>query len=148
MSGTLRERALRLLARREHARAELERKLAPHAESAQALAALLDDLSARALLSDERYVEMRLHAREARFGNARLAYELRTQGVSEELVATALAASEDELGRARRVWQRRFGDRPETPDASERARQMRFLSSRGFSGKTIRRVLRGDFEDD
>jgi regulatory protein len=148
MSGTLRERALRLLARREHARAELERKLAPHAESAQALAALLDDLSARALLSDERYVEMRLHAREARFGNARLAYELRTQGVSEELVATALAASEDELGRARRVWQRRFGARPETPDASERARQMRFLSSRGFSGETIRRVLRGDFEDD
>ena len=42
MSGTLRERALRLLARREHARAELARKLAPHAESGEALAALPD----------------------------------------------------------------------------------------------------------
>ena len=146
MSGTLRERALRLLARREHARAELARKLAPHAESGEALDALLDDLVSRRLLSDERYVEMRLNARAARFGNARLAYELRTQGVSEALVAAALAASDDELARARAVWQRKFGER--APDDGERARQMRFLLSRGFSGETVRRVLRGDFEDD
>ena len=146
MSGTLRERALRLLARREHARAELARKLAPHAESGEALEALLDDLTARRLLSDERYVEMRLNARVARYGNARLAYELRTQGVSEELLGAALAASDDELSRARAVWQRKFGE--QTPEASERARQMRFLLSRGFSGETVRRVLRGDFEDD
>jgi len=148
MSGTLRERALRLLARREYARAELARKLAPHAESAQTLEALLDDLVARRLLSDERYVEMRLHARAARFGNARLAYELRTQGVSDDLVASALVACHDELARAQRVWQGKFGSKPDVADASERARQMRFLLSRGFSGETVRRVLRGDFEDD
>jgi regulatory protein len=148
MNDTLRERALRLLARREHARAELARKLAPHAESSEALEVLLDDLSARRLLSDERYVEMRLNARGARFGNARLAHELRTQGVSEELVEAALATGEDELTRARQVWQRKFGSNPGAPDATERARQMRFLMSRGFSGETIRRVLRGDFEDD
>ena len=148
MSGTLRERALRLLARREHARAELARKLAPYAESGEALEALLDDLAARRLLSDERYVEMRLNARAARYGNTRLAYELRTQGVSEALVATALAASDDELVRAHAVWQRKFGGKPDAPDATEQARQMRFLLSRGFSGETVRRVLRGDFEDD
>ena len=146
MSGTLRERALRLLARREHSRAELARKLAPHAESDEALAALLDDLTARRLLSDERYVEMRLNARAARYGNARLAYELRTQGVADELVAAALAAGDDELSRARAAWQRKFGDR--AADDGDRARQMRFLLSRGFSGETVRRVLRGDFEDD
>ena len=146
MSGTLRERALRLLARREHARLELSRKLAPHAESAEQLEALLDDLTARRLLSDERYVEMRLNARSARFGNARLAHELRTQGVAEELVSEALAGGTDELTRARQVWQRKFGEPP--ADTGERARQMRFLMSRGFSGETIRRVLRGDFEDD
>jgi len=148
MSGTLRERALRLLARREYARAELMRKLSPHSGSAEELETLLDDLTARRLLSDERYVEMRMNAREARFGNARLAYELRTQGVSEELVASALAASEDELLRARLVWQRKFGNSLGEPSAAERARQMRFLLSRGFSGETIRRLLRGDFEDD
>jgi regulatory protein len=148
MSGTLRARALRLLARREHARAELARKLSPHAESSVALEALLDDLSARRLLSDERYVEMRLNARGARFGNARLAYELRAQGVSEELAASALAASDDELTRARQVWQRKYGDQSGALDATERARQTRFLMSRGFSGETIRRMIRGDFEDD
>ena len=89
MSSTLRERALRLLARREHARAELARKLSPHADSAEELEALLDDLVARRLLSDERYVEMRMNSRAARFGNARLAYELRTQGISEELMDSA-----------------------------------------------------------
>lgn len=146
MSGTLRERALRLLARREHARVELSRKLAPHAESAEQLETLLDELTTRRLLSDERYVEMRLNARSARFGNARLAHELRTQGVAEELVSEALASAADELTRARQVWQRKFGETP--ADAGERARQMRFLMSRGFSGETIRRVLRGDFEDD
>ncbi len=155
MSSTLRARALSLLARREHARAELARKLAPHAESAEELEALLDDLSARRLLSDERYVEMRLSARGARFGNARLAHELRTQGVSDELVSAALAENGDELTRARQVWQRKFGDKADKPEeeskearTTERARQMRFLMSRGFSGETIRRVLRGNFEDD
>lgn len=148
MNNSLRERALRFLARREHARAELARKLAPHAESAEVLEALLDDLTARRLLSDERYVEMRMNSRAARFGNTRLAYELRTQGVSEELVDTALSESEDELMRARRVWQRKFGDTVKVNDAAGRARQTRFMMSRGFSGETIRRVLRGDFEDD
>ena len=148
MSVTLRERALRLLARREHARAELARKLAPHAESAEALEILLDDLCTRRLLSDERYVEMRMNARSARLGNARLAHELRMQGVADELVDAALAAGEDELTRARQVWQRKFGDQCSVPDTAERARQTRFLMSRGFSGETIRRVLRGDFEDD
>lgn len=148
MNSTLRERALRLLARREYAHAELARKLSPYAESAEAIEVLLNDLSARRLLSDERYAEMRLNARSARFGNARLAYELRTQGVAEELVIAALELAEDELTRARRVWQRKFGDKPNLQDAAGKARQTRFLLSRGFSGETVRRVLRGDFENE
>jgi len=154
---TLRERALRLLARREQARAELERKLLPHAESADELDELLSDLATRGLLSEERYVEARMHARSARFGNARLAFELRQQGIAEPLVDAALATCDDELTRARQVWQRKFGARCRaestgddsiSPDPKERSRQMRFLMSRGFSGETIRRVLRGDFEND
>jgi regulatory protein len=147
-SGSLRERALRLLARREHSRVELARKLATHAESAEALELLLDDLSARRLLSDERYVEMRMNARGSRFGNARLAHELRTQGVAVELVEAALANVSDELSRAREVWQRKFGIRPEAQDQAGRARQIRFMIGRGFSGETIRQVMRGNFEDD
>jgi len=148
MNSTLRERALGLLARREHARAELARKLAPHAESADELAALLNDLAERRLLSDERYVEMRVNARSARYGNARLAQELRAAGVEDELVECGLAAAEDELARAKEVWQRKFGSIGVATDAAGRARQMNFLLRRGFSGETIRRVLRGGLEDD
>lgn len=147
MPASLRERALRLLARREHARAELARKLAPYAETADELEALLDDLAQRRLLSDERYAEMRLNARAARFGNRRLAQELRTQGVADELIDAALAETDDELARARAVWQRKFGAPPASGDAAERNRQVRFLMARGFSGETIRRVLRDDFDE-
>lgn len=147
MDDSLRERALRLLARREHSRAELERKLASSAESAEALAAVLDDLASRRLLSDERYAEMRLGARSARFGNARLAQELRTQGVADELIEAALEGCDDEFKRARDVWQRKFKALPGA-DAASRAKQMRFLMSRGFSAETVRRVLRGDADDD
>ena len=151
MNDTLRERALRFLARREYSRVELSRKLAPYVEGAEVLETLLDDLSARQLLSDERYAEMRVNARCARFGNARLAHELRTQGVAEEVVHETLAscdAQHSELSRAQQVWQRKFGQLPATSERTESARQRRFLISRGFSGETIRRVLRGDFENE
>lgn len=146
MSSSLRERALRLLARREHARVELRRKLAPHAESAEELDHLLDDLTARRLLSDERYAEMRMHTRAPRYGNAKLAYELRQQGVADDLVEAAIADSGDEVERARLVWQRKF---PAAPvDAIERGKQSRFLQSRGFSMTTIIKVLKGGYDDE
>ena len=139
---------MRLLARREHARAELAQKLATHAESENEVRELLDELSEKGLLSDERYAGMRMHARAARFGNAKLAHELRLRGVAEDLVDSALAASGDELKRARDVRQRRFGDGPVPKESGERARQVRFLMNRGFSGEIIRRVLHGGFEDE
>lgn len=147
MRDTLREKALRLLGRREQTRHELLSKLAPLAESATQLESLLNELTTSGLLSDARYVQTRVSARAARLGDARLAYELRSKGVAEDLVGAALAAGEDELTRAGRVWQRRFAGRP-TADAAERARQMRFLAGRGFSADTIRRLLRTPLEDD
>lgn len=146
MGDSLRDRALRLLARREYARTELQRKLAPLAESPDQLVSLLDDLQVRRLLSDERYAEMRVNARAGRFGNARLADEMRRQGVTDEVVAEALEASGDELSRAQAVWNKKYGNLPVT-DPAEKAKRMRFLASRGFSAESIRRVVRGDFDD-
>ena len=145
---SLRARALGMLARREHSRAELARKLAAYAESDEVLAALLDDLEARRLLSDARYVEARLNARGARYGNRRLSQELRARGVDAALVETALAACGDEVARARQVWQRRFGAQPPALDVAGRAKQVRFLMRRGFSGETIRRALGADFDEE
>ena len=136
----LRERALRLLARRDHARLELARKLAPHAESAEVLDQLLDDLVRLDLLSDQRYAEHRSTARGRRLGNSRLSQELRTKGVGDAIIGAALDSLDDEMSRARAVWQRKFrGQKPGSRE--EWARQARFLQSRGFPSDLIRKLL-------
>jgi len=143
---TLRERALRLLARREHSRAELERKLRAHATPEDDPEALIQDLSQRKLLSDERYAESRVHSLSRKFGAARIAHELRAKGLDKGLADQASkAARATEVERAREVWRRKFRVAPRTRE--ERARQMRFLQSRGFSFDAIRAVVGGPGEE-
>jgi len=139
---SLRNRALALLARREHTRSELQRKLATHAEDPQELIDLLDDLTRRDWLSDARFAEALVQGKQAKFGATRLAYELRERGVADDLIREQLAQlKESELDRARQVWQAKFGAPPQ--DAKARAKQMRFLQSRGFGLEVIGKVLRG-----
>ena len=141
----LRERALRLLARREHSRAELAGKLRTYASPQEDLEALLEDLSRRRLLSDERYAESRAHALSRKYGAARIAHELRAKGLDKELAEQASgAARATEVDRAREVWLRKFRVAPKTRE--ERAKQMRFLQSRGFSFDAIRAVVGGPGE--
>src|SRR5436190_9222049 len=97
----LKARALRFLARREHSRAELSRKLAPHAESAEALLFLLDDLEQRRQLSDERYAEVRSHWMSRKYGAAKIRQELKAKGVADEVVARVSATGE--LDRAKAI---------------------------------------------
>ena len=140
----LRARALRLLARREHSRAELARKLAPRAESAAALQALLDALAAKKQLSDERFAEMRTRQLERKYGAARIRLDLKAKGLDATLVDGVCAAGE--AARARAILARKYRVPVTTP--KERARRMRFLQSRGFSHDSIRKVLSSDAEDD
>lgn len=145
---SLKGRALKYLAAREHSRIELLRKLAPHTEEPAEIERVLDELEAKGLLSAERFVESLLHRRAARFGTARLRQELQQHKLPSEAVAQAVdTLRATELERARAVWARRFGGEP-AADATERARQMRFLTARGFSADVIRRVIRGAAEDD
>ncbi|HRH81761.1 MAG TPA: recombination regulator RecX [Thiobacillaceae bacterium] len=138
---SLRERALGYLARREHSRAELARKLSPHGE-ADEIAALLDALEQERLLSDGRFAESLRHTRQGRYGSLRLRHELQQKGV-----AAGQAEREVELARvsdlehARAVWLKKFGAPP--ADARERARQMRFLLGRGFPMDVAVRVVGG-----
>jgi regulatory protein len=139
-------RALGYLARREHSRAELRRKLAVHAESAAQLDRLLDDLEAKKLLSDRRFTEVMARSRGERFGTARVRQELRAHGVGDPLVREAVGElTRTELQRARQVWRRKFDGPP--ADAAERARQMRFLAQRGFDAEVVRRVVGGTDDD-
>lgn len=139
--AALRVAALRLLTRRDHSRAELKGKLAVQAASEEQLEAVLDRLQAERLLSDPRYASQRVAARANRYGNARLKQELRQNGVSDDDIAAALPEAGDEAERCQAVWARKFRELPQT--AAERAKQMRFLQYRGFSGEAIRRVMRG-----
>jgi regulatory protein len=139
-------RALGYLARREHSRAELRRKLAVHAESAAQLDRLLDGLEAKKLLSDRRFTEVMARSRGERFGAARVRQELRAHGVGDPLVREAVGElTRTELQRARQVWRRKFDGPP--ADAAERARQMRFLAQRGFDAEVVRRVVGGTDDD-
>lgn len=143
---TLRERALRLLARREHSLAELGRKLAAHVTPEDDLEALVEDLLRRKLLSDERYAESRVHSLSRKFGAARIAHELRAKGIDKGLAEQASgAARATEVERAREIWRRKFRVAPKTRE--ERVRQMRFLQSRGFSFDAIRAVVGALGED-
>ena len=136
----LKARALRLLARREHSRAELARKLAPRAESSGALERLLDELAQKKQLSDERYAEARARQLARKYGTARIAHDLRAKGIADETAAAASAgAGGDEDERAREILRRKYSSPPATLE--ERARRARFLQSRGFSYEVIRRVV-------
>lgn len=144
---SLKGRALRLLSQREHSRVELERKLAAHVQEGDDLHAVLDDLQAKDFISEARVVESTLHRRAGQLGAARIRQELQAKGLAVEAVQRAVAGLQaSEFTRARAVWQRKFGAPPE--DARQRARQARFLISRGFSGDVVRRVLRGDDPSD
>ena len=144
---TLKARALRALARREHSRAELDRKLAPHAENAEQLQALRDRLVVTGLLSDERFAQSVVHRRASTRGAAVIRHELRAHGLADEAVAGHLASlQKSEFERAHALWSRRFGAAPASLAA--RARQSRFLLARGFSGEVVRRVVAGGTEED
>ena len=143
---SLRARALRHLARREHTRHELTLKLAPHAESEAEIAGILDDFTQRGWLSEQRAAEQMVHARRSRYGMARIRRDLEAKGVDAEVVSTTMAAlKEGELEAARAVWRRKFRVAP--ADAAGRAKQARFLLGRGFSTEIITKLLRGLVKD-
>lgn len=158
---SLKGRALQLLAQREHSRLELRRKLLRRlrddarrndageqgspADLQAEVEAVLDWLQARRYLSDERFVESRVHARASRFGNLRIHQELSQHGV-ELTPAIAGELRGSERARAHEVQRRKFGALPATP--ADRARQARFLAGRGFSAEVVWQVLRGSAEGD
>ena len=134
----LKSRALRHLARREHSRLELGRKLAPHAESESLLEALLTELEGRKLLSNSRFAENRAHVLARKYGSSRIRQDLKSKGVSDDVASRVLPA--DDRQRAIAILSRKYRQPAHTRE--EQAKRMRFLQSRGFSYEVIRSALR------
>jgi regulatory protein len=141
--SSLRQRAISLLARREHTRLELIRKLSPHGTSDE-IDTVLNELASTGLQSDSRFAESYVRSQAARLGAARLRQTLRTKGVVTELIESGLIDLPDETERAREVWTKKFTAPP--TDTREWAKQARFLQGRGFSSEVIRRLLK-DIEE-
>ena len=143
---SLKGRALRLLSAREHSRAELERKLAQFEEESGALAKALDELQAKGFINEQRVVESVLNRRSAKLGTARIRQELQGKGLAPEAVLDAVEQLRaTEVDRAREVWRKKFG--VPAADLASRARQARFLASRGFSAETASRVIGEPYGD-
>ncbi|MBU3627699.1 recombination regulator RecX [Polynucleobacter sp. AP-Reno-20A-A9] len=161
-SPSLKARALRLLSQREYSRKGLAAKLAesearwsklggeqaeqtPEARNSQ-IEAVLDDFEARGWLSDERFAEALVRRRSERYGMRKIADELDRAGVGAKQSAKLLGAlKETEFQRAFDLWTRKYG--VPAQDQKERARQYRFLASKGFGSEVVAKVIGGQRPD-
>ncbi|MBM3350647.1 MAG: recombination regulator RecX [Betaproteobacteria bacterium] len=143
---SLRQRALDYLTKREYSYYELGQKLKAFAEESDDIEALLDDFKARGWLSDVRFTEQIVHARQVKFGSARIAHELREKGIANELIADAVVQLKgNEFENAHEVWRKKFRNAPQSRE--EWAKQARFLQSRGFGFEIIKKVLNNEAID-
>ena len=142
---TLKARAIALLARREYSRVELRDRLAAggdhDAAGADAVETLLDELAALGFLSDARFAQSVVRQKSGGYSRRAIGAALKARGVGGDAATDALAGIEvDDLDAMVALWRRRFG-RPPAND-KEKARQVRFLQSRGFALSAIFRLLR------
>ncbi len=136
----MRQRALEYLGKREYSYVELGQKLKAYAEESDDIGAILEDFKTRGWLSDKRFTDQLVHARQVKFGSAKVANELRQKGVADDLISDALVnLKENELENATEVWRKKFKKTASNRD--EWAKQARFLQSRGFGFDIIKKVL-------
>lgn len=138
----VRRAAMDLLARREHGRIELSRKLRLRGAPVDLIDPALDRLAEEGLLSEARYLESFVRMRaNAGYGPLRIREELTQRGLTRDDIEQALRDSGFDWGaQLHEVWMRKFaGELPS--DQRERARQGRFLSYRGYPLEMIGRLL-------
>ena len=133
------DKALGLLARREHSARELRSKLALRGFDADENAAALERLQSKDFQNDARFGEMLVRSRiEGGYGQRWIVAELRTHGISEDKAQALIAAAEpDWPGLARRQLRRRYGGKP-AAGLAERSKREAFLLRRGFDASTVK----------
>ena len=149
-STSLKARALRLLSLREYSRKDLGSKLSEYASQTEqaegdttlTIESILDDFEQRGWLSDTRFAEALVRRRSERYGMRKIQGELSRAGVSSEHSADLLEQLKlSEFARAKELWERKF-DIIAT-DPKEKARQYRFLVSKGFNADLVARIISG-----
>jgi len=148
-TAEIRFSAMNLLARREHSRLELVRKLQARVEDRALLDEALDRLINDKLLDDERFCEAFVRMRaNGGYGPIRVRAELKEKGVSDELATKYMVLHEsDWFEQVHVVFEKKYGLNPET-DTKSRVRQQRFLAQRGYSFEQIKLALSHQHEAD
>jgi regulatory protein len=143
------EKAIALLARREHSARELKSKLARRGFDADVNAATLDRLQSKDFQNDARFGEMLVRSRiEGGYGQRWIIAELRTHGIVEEKARELIDAAEpDWSALIRRQLRRRYGGKP-AANFTERAKRAAFLLRRGFDAATVSSITRTESLDD
>jgi regulatory protein len=138
---SLRAQAIRLLARREYARSDLEQRLIAKGAPRSEVGPVLDELIAQGYLSDARYARAMATRKAGGYSRRSIAEGLKSRGIARTDIERALVEAETDDEKAlRALWQRRFGKPP--MDEREKARQVRFLQARGFALSAIFKLLR------
>ncbi len=140
--------AIRLLARRDYSRAELTQRLERRGVARADIDSALDDLAAAGYLSDARYADAVVAQKSGRYGKRAIVHALKKRGIGADEAAEAIKplAEHDEAEDALALWRQRFGVVP--ANQREKARQVRFLLTRGYGLATALRVLRMAEADD
>jgi regulatory protein len=138
---SLRAQAIRLLARREYARSDLEQRLIAKGAPRSEVGPVLDELIAQGYLSDARYARAMAARKAGGYSRRSIAEGLKSKGIARTDIERALVEAETDDEKAlHALWQRRFGNPP--MDEREKARQVRFLQARGFALSAIFKLLR------
>jgi len=142
----LKKRALYYLGKRDYSRVEMGRKILAYSESLEInkadLESILDELEEKDWLSDDRFSEQFVLSKKRKFGARKIAHELKLRGVDELIISRALRViKDDEFLLAKKIWEKKFNQIPITID--EKAKQIRFMQSRGIEVAIINQILSG-----
>jgi regulatory protein len=142
----LKKRALYYLGKRDYSRVELGRKILAYSESLEInkadLELVLDELEEKDWLSDDRFSEQFVLSKKRKFGARKIAHELKLRGVSESIISRVLRdIKDDEFLLAKKIWEKKFNQIPIKID--EKAKQIRFMQSRGIEVAIIHQILSG-----
>ncbi|GAB2585117.1 regulatory protein RecX [Dyella jejuensis] len=142
------DKALGLLARREHSRRELRQKLGHKGYAGDEAGEALDRLGEQNYQDDDRFAEALIRNRAGQgYGPMRLRAELKSHGLSDSRIRDLLGAADIDWGALAAVQLRRRYGGGGVADTAERARRAQFLLRRGFPAATVRDVTHTDVDD-
>lgn len=138
----LKAKAIDFLSRRDYSYSELYNKLKKYSTDLDAIKSVVDEMVSNKYLNEERFIENFIYSKSKKYGSLKVKHLLQAKVSDQELVNDIYQEAEiDELAVARQIWERKFKGEVIT-NANDRAKQIRFMLSRGFSLDLILKLLK------